>query len=426
MAGAFLDRGQRLSVGREVGIEQARLRRQPADASGCACQRVQIAVQRDIAPDFLLVEIQLVAADRRRRSEISGRELSRPGSGPAGVERQTVQRRKSVRRLHRIDDLSGASLARKAIEARTADDESVVRQPGRAAVGGGRRRAVDQRALVILPERAERFAIDAFEDGRGRKRHAPRSRVGEIGQRRGAEAVGEVLMKTKPVCVRGVAARPVGEAAVHPVERLQGTSTRGFAENGGEIAGVHAPLAGEGAFLVRRDAFDLPDRKIQVRKRDRRAAKNVPEHPGKTFGSIEVHDMGELVREHEVQPIVDVADEFVSGRPGGRDDDGIVRHRRGGSVGKLGLIDEHDVRSCRRRDPEPFAERRPGLFRNSGEPARERFSALVEMDGEMVRADRAKPQRRIEKARRVDRHGGDKKECRQKAAAHEPGWHRRF
>src|SRR5207247_11400580 len=121
-----------------------------------------------VAVEILLVEVQLLAADRSRGAQISRRELcrarSRCRSSRVATERKTIEHRKSVRRANRIHDLPGARCTREAIESRTADGEAVLRQLNDAARVRLRRCGrVDQGLLVLPPQRAERFAIDPFE-----------------------------------------------------------------------------------------------------------------------------------------------------------------------------------------------------------------------------------------------------------------------
>src|SRR4051812_31504182 len=106
-------------------------------------------------------------------------------------------------------------------------------------------------------------------------------------------------MKADTVRVDGRAAGPVGKAAVDSVERLEAMCSRGLIDDRAKIAGMEAPFAGDRALLVRRQAFDLPRRQEQIRKRKRRTAENTAEHPGPAFRSIEVDDMRELVGEDQ-------------------------------------------------------------------------------------------------------------------------------
>src|SRR5207247_9995157 len=108
------------------------------------------------------------------------------------------------------------------------------------------------------------------------------------------------------------------------------------------------------------------------------------------------------VREPEPQPVVVVADELDACGPRGSDDDGVVRQESGMAVRDLALIDQHDMRSARRRDPEGLPEPRPRFFRDGGEPCGEVVFALMKVNDEMVGRDRAKPQRRIEKGNGVN------------------------
>ena len=309
--------------------------------------------------ELLLVEIELVAADRGGRTQITSGQFfrMRPDChrGRSDIDGQALERGKSVRRSNRINDLGTERVGREPIEPRTADGKAMMGESHDARIGNGRRRVVEQRSLVLAPQGAKRFAIDALEHaGRG-VRDASRRRIGQLRERVGAEAIGQVLMEAQAVGVRRVTFGPVGQASVDPVDRLEHVLACCFTQNCAKIAGVQPPLAGERAFFIRREAFDLPDRQIQVRKTDRHAAEEPPDRSRPALRSIEVNDVRELVCEDQAQPIVDLANELVSCRPGGRHDDGVVRHRRRGAVGQFRLIDEHDVGPRRRL----HAERSP-------------------------------------------------------------------
>ena len=210
-------------------------------------------------------------------------------------------------------------------------------------------------------------------------------------------------MKPDAVRIRRRAAGPVGEAAVHAIERLEPMARRGFGDHRREIAGMEASVAGHDAFFVGRETFDLPRRQEHVRKSQGHAPEDAADQARPPFGSIEVDNVRELVRERDAQPVVDVADEFRSRRPHGVQDDRVVGQGRRVAVGELGLIGEHDVRPARRVDAEGLPQRAPCLLGNRTEAARQLLLALVVINDEVLGRPHPEMQRRIEERRRVKR-----------------------
>src|SRR5439155_4687838 len=121
----------------------------------------------------------------------------------------------------------------------------------------------------------ERLTVDACEDTRGRERHAPCRRVGELRERLGAEPIGEVLMKAETVRVCAVAVRPVGQPAVDAVERLESAGERRLADDRAEVARVQPAVSGNDTLLVRGEPFDVPLREEEIRKGDLHPSEDV-------------------------------------------------------------------------------------------------------------------------------------------------------
>ena len=117
-------------------------------------------------------------------------------------------------------------------------------------------------------------------------------------------------MKAKAVRVHREAVGPVGEAAVDAVERLEALRARRLADNRLEVTRVHAPFACQRTLLVGRQPLDLPCRQIEIRKCDVDAPEDAADDARPSFRSIEMHDVGELVREDEAQPVLGVPDEL--------------------------------------------------------------------------------------------------------------------
>ena len=253
-SGRRLNRNERRSIARQIRIEQPRFERELSHASGRAVEHVEVAVQPGVAPQFLLVEHDRVAADARRRAKV-------PCGQPIrcrAVERQSRQRRELVRCPNGIDDLSRTFGARRQ-ETRAGRDKTVVRQAARRVearqrCGGG------QGALVLAPQLAKRFAKHPLERSRTGKRHSAGRRGGQRSERVSAKSLGQVSMKSQPIRVRRQSVRPIRQAAVYAIQRLESSCASRLAEDRLEVARVEPSLASDHAFLVGGEPFDLPDR----------------------------------------------------------------------------------------------------------------------------------------------------------------------
>ena len=157
------------------------------------------------------------AADSRRRSQVSPDET--PRLRP--VECHAIQLRESVRAAGGIQDFGRTVVACRWREAGAEHREAVMGQALHARVGRFliRRR---ETCLVVAPELAERFAVDAGEDARRRERHTPRRRLGERRKAVGPEPVGEILRETRRRT--RTAARPSGQSVSPPLARSSGSS----------------------------------------------------------------------------------------------------------------------------------------------------------------------------------------------------------
>ncbi len=271
-------------------------------------------------------------------------------------------------------------------------------------VNGRVRTPAAQRRFVIAPQVTERLAVNPLEDPRPGVRHAPRRGIGQRGDRRGAEPVREVLMESETVGVRAEASRPVQQPAVDAVDWRRQVPAGRLVDDCTKAAVMQSSLARNRAFFIRREAFDLPDRQIQIREDEGLASEHGTQRARPALRSIEMRDVRELVGEHEPQPVVEVADELRPGRPRGVDHDRVVGHGRGRAVGLLGLIDENNMRQRRRPDAQRLLQSPPGILGDDAESAGESIFALVEMDDEMRRAQRAKPERGIEQRGRLGGH----------------------
>ena len=222
-------------------------------------------------------------------------------------------------------------------------------------------------------------------------------------------------MKAGAVGVHRGAAWPVGQAAVEAIERLQPVLARGFADDVAEVSGVQPSFSGDRALFVRRQSLDLPGRQEEIWKRVGRASEDRARHPRPAFGSIEVHDVRELVREDQAQPVLRLG--VRSGRGHGVEDHGVVRDRRRVAVEQLGLIRQDDPGHRRRRDAERTQKRAPRVLGDARQPLRQALLASMEVDDEVFGRQPAEAQRRIDKRCRAGRAGKQQyhERCREPA-----------
>ena len=230
---------------------------------------------------------------------------------------------------------------------------------------------------------------------------------GKRRERVGSIAFGQVFVERRAVRVGRGAFGPIGEAAIHPIERLERVFAACGLLDGPEIAGVQPSFARHHALFVHRKAFNLPDWQKEVRKGQRHAAEHAADGARPSKGSIEMEDVRVLVRENEPEPVVGEPDEIASGRPCGGDEDGVVRHRRCQPVGQLGLIDEHDVCLWRRRDAERLLQGAPRLLGDRRQSSGGARFSLVEVDDEVRSRQGPEGERGIDHAGRAGRPAGE-------------------
>ncbi len=302
LARTVLHAHQRPAVRGEIRIEQARLRGQLTDAAVSAREDVEIAVEAGVSPQLELVEIDPIGRKRGRRSEIAGGEAV----GLAAARSHAVDRGKAVGVDRGVNDVRRAASAPDAVEPRPADREALMRQPRDRRIrsdGDGSRR---QACFVVAPQITERLLVDMHEGRRGQVRDATGGGLGERRQRLGAKPVGEVLVEAEAVRVNALACRPIGQAAVDPVDGLETSLAGRLANDGAELAGMETAFSRDRALFISGQPLHLPERQEQIRECVRRAPEDVARDARPPFGSIEMHDVRELVREQEPQPVIEV------------------------------------------------------------------------------------------------------------------------
>ncbi len=193
----------------------------------------------------------------------------------------------------------------------------------------------------------------------------------------------EIVDEERSVCVRGLAEREMPLAEAPRADVRERAVDRRRARDHPVLGSEDAARAGEVRLLVDGHSLEQPRRRVQIRKRRRRATEDVLAERPDAAHAIEVEDVRQLVRDHQLRPIVRVAERRLRDRRIGVDDDAIRRKRRGVSVGEVGVVGEDDVDHPTRRMElvRQLVVRPLGV---SGESTRDRLEGRIEVDSKML------------------------------------------
>src|SRR3954467_11980059 len=164
----------------------------------------------------------------------------------------------------------------------------------------------------IVPQLPKRTLEDLPECRRAEIRQPSSCFVGKPGNRVRAKAIGKVLMKVAAIRVLCGATRPVDQATVRAVDRLEPIGGGGTVDDQPEIARWNPSFAGEHTLVVGRDPFDLPQGKKEVGVEDRRSPEYVPQRTNPSTSLVEMHDVGVLVRQDQSKPVIGIPDGVVA------------------------------------------------------------------------------------------------------------------
>src|SRR5437870_5306939 len=122
------------------------------DAPAGKIQRVEVAVDADVAADLVLIEVNRLEVERSGRTKISRRNAAHMRA----VGGHAVQRWKIVGRSDRVEDVRRTPHAPRPGESRSGDDEPLMREPPDIVVDRcwPIRRA--ETVLVLAPQVAKR------------------------------------------------------------------------------------------------------------------------------------------------------------------------------------------------------------------------------------------------------------------------------
>ncbi len=210
--------------------------------------------------------------------------------------------------------------------------------------------------------------------------------VDELAQRLRAAGRGGSANQRRAEGVREVAQRVERRCRGERIRARHCAAKRMRARDGWKVGAHGAAGAGELRLVVHRDAFRHPARRVGVRKEERVAAEHeLPGAPQATR-AVEMEDVRQLVRDHQIHPVVD---ELQRVRVDGRtrvDHDPVRRKERRVAVRRVVVVPDHDVHDAARW----MEFLRQGLVRPLGRacgPTRRGFEAVRVGHAEVRRRD---------------------------------------
>ena len=233
---------------------------------------IQIGLQADVRSELHLIEDEPPAGRRDLPAQVFRRHLARRRA----VARQLHQSREPVRVRDRVEEPSGIA------ESGRAHREPMTGPPCRDRLV--RLRLLLCGGVEVVPQRAERSPEHFSKRRRAEVGDPPRRFLGEADERLGTEPIGEVLMEVGAVGVLRRPAGPVDQAAVRAIDRIEPSGRGRAIDDHAEVAGRHASFTRQRALVVRRDAFNLPEREKQIRKEHRGPAEHAREGRRSTRG----------------------------------------------------------------------------------------------------------------------------------------------
>src|SRR5579884_1422176 len=286
--------------------------------------------------DVLELRVEKLAVAERH---VGRARVAAADAGALAAEIHAVGAEALAARCAGVDDGAVAEPARRF------DEDAVAGEVTPAGDGrrGGADRANDGVA-ELLPRLAERDA-EALA-----RRHVDEiwNEIGallvdELAHAGVAPRLGEIVDEERAVGVRRLAEGilPLGEARV--AEAGKAVIDRGGARDHAMLGSLDASGAGQPRLLVDGESFGEPRRRVEIRKERGGAAEDMLADEPQAAGAIEMEDVGELVGDDELSPVVGVAQRrLVDGRIG-VDDDAIRRIRRGVAVREIDIVGEDDV-----------------------------------------------------------------------------------
>ena len=206
-------------------------------------------------------------------------------------------------------------------------------------------------------------------------------------------------MEEGAVRIRSLTRRPIDQAAIRAIERREPVRAGGHVDKGAKVSIGDASLSRDCAFLVYRQPFDLPGRQIKIRVEEWHSTHRLAQSADPALAATEMHDVRVFVREHQLQPIVRVADEAARRRRRRSNFNSVVRERRRPSVRQIALVDEDHLDAAARRTKSLVERRGDGLSQRC-QATRLRLFALMKVNIEARCGDRPEAQARIVSSRR--------------------------
>ena len=391
----LVDEHHPAAIRRHVGLAGPRAARQPAHLSAGHVHRPEVGVLREHAVGLGLVEDEHAAAGgpRQRGPAVSlgedpiGRTVA-PHDPDLAEAREDAAR---VREPLPVGAEAGIHLAHARVRERDGGGETPL--PPMLRLLLERREGPPP---PIRPQRVEGGAGDLL----GRELvqvgdEAAGVDAGHLGEHALAVTVPEVVEERFAEQVGGLPVRPAVETGDRAVLSGKVVLEGGHAQHHQRVRVAAAPERRVLGLLVGREAFDDPGGAGRVGEEEGRPAEHVARRPHEPVGLAEVDDVGQLVAEQHLQPVVVVSELVVAVRRHRAQVHQRVGQRRSEAVGIVVDVGEDDLHPS---GPLAVALLVSGedLGGERGGPARHRLQALVIVHGHAARGHAAEPEVRRE------------------------------
>ncbi len=381
-------------VRRHVRVRRALAARHAAAAAALEVDEPQVVVDAELA-DHLADRDE--GLPRRAQRERAVRVHVRRAAEVRAVERDAPHAGPVVEALREVRD-----------EAPVGREARALHEPAAAGEGSGRRHRARAhggapplgpgalRGGVLVPQRRKLLAPERAP-ARGGGRPRPDGRA--LARDESGEALRAVA---RPEEAHEAAAEEVRDVPDGPVERgVHGVVERGERPVERERPRVHVEAragvparAGVVLRLVQdREPLDEEGRGEAVR--DPQLAEDPVERGRHAAHAVEVEDVDVLVLNELAEPVAVVLQHRARGRRHRVEPQGVVGERRRGAVRVVHVVGEHDLRPARGRPAEDGREARARPLGLARDVLRERLLALVVVDAEVGRLDRAPAEGRV-------------------------------
>ena len=205
-------------------------------------------------------------------------------------------------------------------------------------------------------------------------------------------ALQQVVEELRPVDVGSLARGPHRAPAGNHGQGLKTVFQHAGTQHHVLPGSVDAARVGQRRLVVGGDPFGEPCGCGTPREEGpggRVSAKHATQHPAEQTGGVEVKHVNQLVRDHELHPVVEVGERTSVGGWACKQGYAVAGDDVGEPVRVVGMVRKHDVDGTGRRRPEGRGQLRVGPLRPVGKPGRQRMEGVGESDPEVLGVQRA-------------------------------------